>query len=368
MSDYDVFDPTPPQGNYSVPDDPFADDLFAGILSEPPEMEFSDLPDDALFFSNDAEDIRDFPPAVQDGPQGIAPPETNNEAWSWYDARLIGVQRDTDDATAYEIGCIDLYANRDTGDLGGSYLPLTSFGNEHVAAAFYHDLQRQFGARELSADALPAFAEEVAAQVNPNGEGWRTAQPAEYAAYEFLRETDIGDLPPDAALDPLLQTAFELGGVVTDLQQALGDSSAFNALNAIGIEAEGFNPSQDPPPFFDEATGTAYWIGVFQPNRGDTENCVASILSLGRNPDTGDMEAQLAPCVPGDWDKAYGAAEYLIGVAQKGDIDRCFDTAEGMALATDQRGFWERERGLPLEPEAAQEIAQLTAHHWDVTL
>jgi len=80
------------------------------------------------------------------------------------------------------------------------------------------------------------------------------------------------------------------------------------------------------------------------------------------------MEAQLAPCVPGEWDKAYASAEYLIQVAQKGGIDRCFDAAEGMALATDQRELWENERGMALEPEAAHEIANYTRDAWEVEL
>jgi hypothetical protein len=95
---------------------------------------------------------------------------------------------------------------------------------------------------------------------------------------------------------------------------------------------------------------------------------VTSILSLGRNPETGEMEAQLAPCVPGEWDKAYASAEYLIQVAQKGGIDRCFDAAEGMALATDQRELWENERGVALEPDAAREIADYTRDAWEVEL
>jgi hypothetical protein len=107
---------------------------------------------------------------------------------------------------------------------------------------------------------------------------------------------------------------------------------------------------------------------VFQPDKEDRDNCVTSILSLGRNPETGEMEAQLAPCVPGEWDKAYTAAEYLIQVAQKGGIDRCFDAAEGMALATDQRALWENERGVALEPEAARDIADYTREAWEMDL
>jgi hypothetical protein len=80
------------------------------------------------------------------------------------------------------------------------------------------------------------------------------------------------------------------------------------------------------------------------------------------------MEAQLAPCVPGDWDKTHEAAEYLLGVVEKGGIERAFETAEGMALATDQRELWEAERGLPLEPGAAQELADYTREEWEIDL
>jgi hypothetical protein len=95
---------------------------------------------------------------------------------------------------------------------------------------------------------------------------------------------------------------------------------------------------------------------------------VTSILSLGRNPDTGEMEAQLAPCDPGDWDKAYSSAEYLIQVADRGGIEQLFDTAEGMALATDQREFWETERGMPLEADTVRDIADYTRDTWEVEL
>jgi len=269
-----------------------------------------------------------------------------------------------------------VYANVNTGDLGGTYLPVASFEDVDVAAAFYHNLQEQIHDQELPAYQVPEFAEQQAFAMNPEPETWRGATPEEYAAYEHLRDLEDGgiggrDEPPDHAVDTLLQTAIELGGVVVEPEldtPQIEDGSAFQALNAIGIEAENFDPTKDPPPFYDAETGTAYWIGVFQPDKEDRENCVTSILSLGRNPETGEMEAQLAPCVPGEWDKAYASAEYLIQVAQKGGIDRCFDAAEGMALATDQRELWENERGVALEPEAAREIADYTRDAWEVEL
>jgi hypothetical protein len=245
-----------------------------------------------------------------------------------------------------------------------------------VAAAFYHTLQEQMHDQGLPAYQVPEFAEACAAEMNPEPENWRGATLEEYAAYEHLRDLEDGgiggrDEPPYTAVDPLLQTAIELGGVVVEPEieaPQIEGGSAFQALNVIGIEAEDFDPSKDPPPFYDAETGMAYWIGVFQPDKEDRENCVTSILSLGRNPETGEMEAQLAPCVPGEWDKAYASAEYLIQVAQKGGIDRCFDAAEGMALATDQRELWENERGVALEPEAAKEIADYTRDAWEVEL
>jgi hypothetical protein len=376
--DYDDWLPPPPDEAYFMPDDPFLDDLFSGA---PPDYDYVPvddpwLPDDARFMPEGIGHLPNVPPLSQDGLQGFEPPEPGDEGWGWHDARLIGVERNTDDGTRYEIGAIDVYANINTGDLGGSYLPVASFEDVDVAAAFYHNLQEQMHDQGLPAYEVPKFAEQQAFAMNLEPEQWRGATAEEYAAYEHLRDLeDSGisgrDEPPDHAVDPLIQTAIELGGVVVEHEvetPRIEDGSAFQALSAIGIEAENFDPTQDPPPFYDADTGTAYWIGVFQPDKEDRDNCVTSILSLGRNPETGELEAQLAPCVPGEWDKAYNAAEYLIGVAQKGGIERCFDAAEGMALATDQRELWENERGVALEPDAAKDIADYTRAAWEVDL
>jgi hypothetical protein len=377
--DYDDWLPPPPDESYFMPDDPFPNDLFTGAPSDYDYAPLDDpwLPDDDRFMPQDVQHLPDMPPPSQDGLQGFEQPEPLDEDWGWHDARLIGVERETDDGTRYEIGALDVYANVNTGDLGGSYLPVASFEDVDVAAAFYHNLQEQIHDQGLPAYQVPEFAEQQAFAMNPEPEIWRGASPEEYAAYEHLRDLEEGDIagrdePPDHALDPLLQTAMELGGVVEPEVEApapqIEDGSAFQALSAIGIEADNFDPAKDPPPFYDAETGTAYWIGVFQPDKEDRENCVTSILSLGRNPETGEMEAQLAPCVPGEWDKAYVSAEYLIQVAQKGGIERCFDAAEGMALATDQRELWENERGVALEPDAAKEIADYTRDAWEVEL
>lgn len=375
--------PEPPPLDYDdwmPPDDPFPDDWFSAPPLDDGYVPDEDpwLPDDERFIPADAQSLPDVPPPSQDGLQGFEPPEPLDETWGWHDARLIGVERETDAGTRYEVGAMDVYANLNTGDLGGSYLPVAAFDDVDVASAFYHALQEQMHDQGLPAYQVPEFAEQQAFAMNPATAGWRGATPEEYAAYEYLRDLEAGgiagrDEPPEPALDPLMQTAVELGGVVSELEAEapnpnIEDQPAFQALSAIGIAADGFDPSNDPPPFYDAATGMAYWIGVFQPDRHDRENCITSILSLGRNPETGELEAQLAPCVPGSWDKAYGAAEYLIQVAQKGGIEPVFDTAEGMALAADQRDLWQTERGLPLEPDAAREIADYTRDQWAVTL
>ncbi len=365
-----------PDEPYSMPADPFPDDLFSGTTDDFDYTALNDpwLPDDDRFVPKDVEELLDVRPS-QDGLQGFEPPEPLDENWGWHDARLIGVERDTDDSTRYEIGAIDVYANVNTGDLGGSYLPIASFEDVDIAAVYYHTLQEQIHDQGLAAHQVSDFAEKQALAMNAEPESWRGATPDEYAAYEHLRDLDDGNIagrdePPDYLTDPLIQTAIELGGVAPSVEQnqRIEDQSAFQALNAIGIEADGFNPTKDPPPFYDAETGTAYWIGVFQPDKDDHENCVTSILSLGRNPESGEMEAQLAPCVPGEWDKAYTAAEYLIEVAQKSGIDHCFDAAEGMALATDQRELWEKERGVEIEPNATREIADYTRDNWEIDL
>jgi len=177
-------------------------------------------------------------------------------------------------------------------------------------------------------------------------------------------------LPED---DPPLEVFPELLGEGERLSEsspvrAMEGSAAFRALSAIGVKAQDFDPTKDPPPFYDSETGTAYWIGVFQPDLDDPGDCYASILSLGRDPETGELEAQLAPCVPGDWDKAYQSSQHLLGVMQKEGIDACFIAAESMAIATDQRELWESERGVTINPEYAQEVAEYAKEAWALEL
>lgn len=357
-------------------------------MPEPPPLDLNAMappPDDFDYGYDPALDMPPFvepvePPEMQQsGPDQLSllpdePPDVPalDAGWSWSDARLIGIDRGPKAGeNRFEVGCIDLYSNPYTGDVGGSYLPLAAFAEELAGEAFYFDLLAQLHAQDVPPYEMPDFAETHALL---EGHEWRGAGRLEYEAYDYVRDwendgRELTDDPPEAALDPLMQQALALGGVAVERgpEPAIGQS-ALQAFAAIGIEAENFDPAGDPPPFFDAQTGTAYWIGVFQENADDPSHCITSILSLGRNPETGQVEALLAPCVPGDWDKAYSAAEYLIEVAQKGDLERCFDAAEGMALATDQRAYWEAERGLVLDETTTQDISAHTAETWKVAL
>ncbi|QPC83615.1 hypothetical protein G4Y79_04325 [Phototrophicus methaneseepsis] len=327
-----------------------------------------DLLDTDLFDTSWLVNLSPAPPEVA---SAIQTSEFAGDEWAWHDARLVGVDRgEFAGDTRYEVGAMDLYANLKTGDLGGSYLTLAAFAEEAPAVGFYHDLNRQIHEAALPAHEVPSFAETQAMAMQSEPLNWRSARPEEYTAYEYLRDLDTfeptrADEPSEQALDPLLQTALELGGVI---EPQLESENVQQALDAIGVEVENFDSDMDSAPFYDTETSTAYWIGVFQADREDRDNCVTSILSMGRNPETGEMEAQLAPCVPGDWDKAYSAAEYLIDVAQRGGIEQVFDAAEGMALATDQREFWQSERGLSLEADTAREMADYARDNWEMSL
>lgn len=291
---------------------------------------------------------------VSQPPINLPDGEQDMEDWHWYETRLIGVERE-ETLYPFEIGVIDVYSNRTTGDLGGTYLPIASFPDSDSAVDYYHELQAEMVEQAIPVYEVARFAEGNAFERQPEPANWGNASPEEYASYEYMHDLGLFDAddPPDASIEPLIQTALELGGIVA---LEMEDETTFQALHRIGIDANDLNLSDNPPPYRDERTGTAYWIGIFQPDKDDPENCVTSILSLGKNSTSGEMQAQLAPCVPGDWDKTYGIAEYLIQIAERGGIEQVFDTAEAMALATDQRDLWEVERGLSLSPESTSDI------------
>jgi hypothetical protein len=302
------------------------------------------------------------------------PPAGPTQEWSWLDARFVGLEQvnTQGELTGYEVGCVDLYANTVSGDLGGIFLRVQAFGPDEVDQA--EDLLNRLNGyayeKGVAAHELPEMAERAAARIATRESvelpEWRALTPDEYALFERewgLAQTVGPDIPPEHAHDDLVRLAYELGGVEAELHPAA------QALTGLGLAARDFDPDHDLPPFYDETTQTAYWIGIYQPDPADRQTCVASILSLTRDPDSGDYEAQLAPCVAGEWDKAYEASEHLIGIAERSDdIERVFEAAEGMAIAAGQRDGWQHERGVSLEPDSAQDIGEYTAQQWELDL
>lgn len=334
-------------------------------MEPPPDIdELAYVPDPVPFTAVTDDAVPSAPTTAIDDRMASETPELAEE-WHWQDARLIGVDRGVESTNGrYEIGGIDVYADPQNGDLAASYLPIAAFDNIEAAEDLYHDLQAELHTSDTPIHRLAAFAEAHAFAQQPEPANWRSAGAAEYAAYEYIQqaETQAPDLPPDAALDTLLDTARELGGKV----RAIEPTPEQQALTAIGLDATGFDPATNPPPFYDPDTDTAYWIGIFQADSEDREHCVTSILSLGRDAESEALVAHLAPCVPGDWEKAQQAAAHLAAIAERDGIEPLFDAAEALALATDQRTHWQDERGVPLAADTAQHIAAHTPSEIDL--
>ena len=363
-ADYPPESPPDYEYDYEPPDD-------LRFMDEPPPKAY-DYEPEPFVVSPDQQSLPGFEPPPPDPPA--------QDAWSWLDARFVGLEQIDGNGVlmGYEVGCVDLYADTQSGDLGGLFLPVQRFIPDEIeqAEGLFNRLNNYAYDQGLGAHDLPDLAERAAAKI-AGREGldtpqWRALTPNEYALFErefgLIQEPEP-DIPPEYAHDELLRTAYELGGVAIEVEEEPDYYPAAQAMEEIGLSADGFDPDTDPPPFYDQATNTAYWIGVYQPDPDDREVCVASILSLTRDPDSGAYEAQLAPCVVGDWDKAYEASEHLIGIAERSDdIERVFEAAEGMAIATQQRDDWQHERGVELEPESAQDIGAYAAQQWELDL
>ena len=358
--------PLPDWNEHESPDGLFKDE---DSLSEFPDYPYQPL-DDPFIPTSSVEAAMPITAAPGE-------PQHLDGNWSWHDAALVGIERPAEaGGINYEVGCVDLYTDAQTGDLGGNYLALGSFADVDEAANFFHTLQREIHDQLVAPFYLADFAAQTAARTTERGSdalAWIACSPAEYAAYEEIRSLHSAEpvVPLEPAFQDLLNQITDLDATTNQpdpMSGAKGPSSTFQALHAIGLEVEGFDPEKDPPPFFDEQTNTAYWIGVFQPDSHDSSNCVASILSLARDPQTWEVEAQLAPCVSGDWDKAYQVCEHLLDAVEKGGIEHCFDTAESMALAADQRERWTNERGVSLERTATHDLAEYTRSVWEIDL
>lgn len=269
--------------------------------------------------------------------------------WTWYDAALIATEvpaAGQGGQPEIAIGAVDLYRSARSGDIGGAYLEIARFPDLEGAADYYRGLQADVEEQRLPPFALADFARDKAHERNPEAL-WSTIGEPELTAYYAIRTLELPDptdLPP-VGLD--LNALLE----INDPQQTTP------ALNAIGIAAESFDPADNPPACISADSQTAYWIGVFQPDPDDRAHCLTSVLSLGPNPETGALEAQLAPCLSGDFDTTWRTAENLIEIAERGGLEPALDAAESLALVAGQPEFWQRDPQpdrdviLPSEPE-----------------
>jgi len=228
------------------------------FMDEPPEA--YDYEPEPFFVSPDQQALPGFEPP---------PDPPTQDVWSWLDSRFVGLEQFDGNGVlmGYEIGCVDLYADTQSGDLGGLFLPVQSFppGEIDQAEDLFNRLNNYAYDQGLGAHELPDLAERVGAKI-AGREGldapqWRVLTPNEYALFE--REFGMvpgpePDTPPDHAHDDLLRAAYELGGVEVELDEPEHFPAA-QALDEIGLSAaDSFDPDRDPPPFYDAATNTAY--------------------------------------------------------------------------------------------------------------
>ncbi len=118
--------------------------------------------------------------------------------WHWHDAALIVFERENAGRSEYAVGAVDLYANANTGDLGGSYLELAAFDTIDRAAHAYRDLQAQVDERMMLPFQLTDYLDQRAQQRGQQPPVWRAAGPAEYAAYAAIRSLDAPEPPTEA--------------------------------------------------------------------------------------------------------------------------------------------------------------------------
>ncbi len=204
-------------------------DYYPADLLPPEEYDF-EPPDELRFLEEPPPEEYDYEPEpfmVAPGQQalpGMEPPDEPPDHWAWLDARFVGLEQvDADgNLTGYEVGCVDLYADTVSGDLGGTFLRVQDFGPDELDEAedLFNRLNNHAYDRGLAAHELPGLAEKVARKIATR-EGyepprWRELTSDEYSLFarEFGLEREAGpDIPPEYARDELLRTAYQLGGV-----------------------------------------------------------------------------------------------------------------------------------------------------------
>jgi len=132
--------------------------------------------------------------------------------WGWHETRFA-VLPPIEERETHQAALLDVYRDALSGDVAGSYLPIS----EHETATEAEQardalIERAFEAHEDSSG-WQRYAE---AQVDDPI--WQPMQPEHYELYEHIsREIPEPDIPPDEQIDPLLAEATRLGAVVIEL-------------------------------------------------------------------------------------------------------------------------------------------------------
>jgi hypothetical protein len=277
-----------------------------------------------------------------------------------YDARVVGFERIDPDGSVlgYSVGVLER-CEESPGVTTGRYLEVVQLADLDEAMTRYRELDDLARDNDIPPYLLGEFARYAARESGLPGR-WRDTSSDELEQVELL----TGERVPLELADLEDADAASVPAMTRDGR----GQEAFWALHAIGLQAEDFDPDADPPPFYDPATGAAYWIGIYQPDLTDPERCFTGILSLGRDGRDGELEARLALCAPGDMEQATRAGEHLLTVMEREGLDACFLAAESMAIATEQRERWGNERGMPLAQTFAEEAASYARETFDIEL
>lgn len=276
------------------------------------------------YYDDDAFDFDDLPPDLLDFPEEEEAPAFVRETdWSLQHTGIVIEEV----ADHYAVGVLEVRQDPFTGEQSGAYLHLADAPHFERASEMRDNLYTLADEADISDPDFGDFAHGLI-------KGRGTWQPMTETHWQL---TEPAAEPPDFMEDAAWEAKDR------QLREVFALTAREDPLREAGLQAEGFDPLTHPPPLFDESTGTAYWIGVYQPAE-DTQ-AITSLLSIGP-----DDTAHLAPVAIGDYDHAYRTADYLLAVAERTqDIGQVLDAAEGMAVATQQRGFWENPQGIPVE-------------------
>jgi hypothetical protein len=335
---------------------------------EPPDWEFDEPtdfepPDEAVLHR-----LADYAPPIPSADTFSVPPEvygdvvmdvpteyslrqpapeaifTRDPSWQLQHSGII-IEADGDE---YAVGVLEVWNNPLTGEQNGAYLPMAQA--PHLARA--EEMQSNiYNLADEAGVSEQEFGEFAHGLIKGRGT-WQALSEGHWALNEDALAPDTPDFTDDAiwaARDQRLDQAFEAVGLQREAVDHTPELT--ETLQGLGIQIKDFDPASNPPPLFDETTQTAYWIGVYQPDPTNQDQAITAMLSLGTD-EGGQPSAHLAPVATGDYDHAYQTAEYLLSVAERTqDVGRVLDAAEGMAVATQHREFWQDSQGIRLQDD-----------------